>query len=521
MNFIWRKESKKGNALYTDIIAMGGKDLFETISMIFPPSSAPKLIKSDETSLKKRTEGNALFAKGEWSEAMEKYNESLCFAPQQSSNISLAYANRSSCFLNMKLYAEALVDIENAKKTGYPKNMMPKLDQRKATCLQGIQKGDTKSDEPLTKLSYDPDERFPCVANVVKVVKDSAENYSMIAKEDIPIGKTVIVEKAFFSYLYQNFGWKCNICLKSNANLMPCKKCTVAMFCSNECQASRLHDYECSYVANHENDVQSRRLLREVRGILVAIEMFANIDELMQFVETSIKNRDPSDVSLNDAKSRYRTFLMHERCTKNLNEEDMAFCIAPQYALLMGMPQVKAMFKQKKHLRFLMHLIGYHSLMSPEQNRDEHYNIHNQVNLITYYMGHSCASNLVSVHTNGHLIYVTARNIEKGQQLFDSTKSRQRSCCFENNVVCKCRLCTGKAVLPTQAERNRMLTDPNFKFIHAWPNLIWNLYDDKKKFQLTMDKCVKFLKDYSHIEWCDEIDRAINIYQAFVRTRVG
>lgn len=83
------------------------------------------------------------------------------------------------------------------------------------------------------------------MANVLKIKREFNGNFSVFAKEDIDVGQTVLVEKAFFTYLHNRFGVKCNICLKGNCNLMPCKRCNVAMFCSDECQGNCLHAYEC------------------------------------------------------------------------------------------------------------------------------------------------------------------------------------------------------------------------------------------------------------------------------------
>lgn len=57
----------------------------------------------------------------------------------------------------------------------------------------------------------------------------------MVATEDIDVGETVAVEKAFTAYVNTHQGFRCNICLKQNTNLVPCNKCTVAIFCHDEC----------------------------------------------------------------------------------------------------------------------------------------------------------------------------------------------------------------------------------------------------------------------------------------------
>lgn len=102
---LWRKESNKENALYEDIFVnnMCLPSLTRAFYAAQSTIKAPTIVKSDAKSLEKRTEGNKRFGKSEWAGAMENYSESLCLATPGSPNISLAYANRSACFLHLKV----------------------------------------------------------------------------------------------------------------------------------------------------------------------------------------------------------------------------------------------------------------------------------------------------------------------------------------------------------------------------------------------------------------------------------
>lgn len=73
---LWKKESTNVDALYVDILSLTGMT-HQTDSWEMDRSD---LVKSDEISLQKRMEGNALFAQNEWLAAILKYNESLRFA---------------------------------------------------------------------------------------------------------------------------------------------------------------------------------------------------------------------------------------------------------------------------------------------------------------------------------------------------------------------------------------------------------------------------------------------------------
>lgn len=193
---LWQKESKKSNALYVDISKMDehlmADDEYFLKAMTVTSNDEPLPKKNDAESLKKRQQGNELYTKRKWIEAIEKYNESLCYAKAGSQNASLAYANRSAVFFHMKQFDRCLKDIELAKKAGYPADLRQKLDQRKADCLKLIDEG-AQCVDTLVKLSYEADEKFPCLANVLHIEKDANGKCKVFAKDDIDVGKTILL----------------------------------------------------------------------------------------------------------------------------------------------------------------------------------------------------------------------------------------------------------------------------------------------------------------------------------------
>lgn len=286
------------------------------------------------------------------------YNESLRFAEEGSVNTSLSYANRALNFLKLKKHYQCLADIELANYSGYPQ--ISKLDQRKALCLKSVKEGDivdtvTKVLAILEtpKLSYDPNDKFPCLANVLNIECSGRGEVSIVAKEDIAVGQIIAIEESFSHSLHGRFGWKCYICLKQQFNLVPCKKCTVAMY------DSFLHKYECGKIMKGDR-------MEQMRGILVAINTFSNADEVMDFVDKTVKtgcNEVPDN--LIEARSKYRLFLklpLNSRICKS-----KFFCVDnvyPRvyqiYKFLLNIPRIGEFFKSLKHQRFLMYLIAHH-----------------------------------------------------------------------------------------------------------------------------------------------------------------
>lgn len=490
-----------------------------------------KCEKDDAIALEKRKEGNVLFGEQKWVKAMEKYNESLCFATS-SNTVSLAYANRASCFLHMGLPSECLIDIEFAKIAGYPENLMPKLDQRKADCLKLMQpnpKTNVKNSANFgAKLSFEPHKQFPCMADVLKIDKDGKGDFRVIATKNIDVGKTILVDEPFEKYIYRNRGRKCNICLKGNINLRPCEKCSIALFCTS-CLTNDLHEYECG-ISCSPNLMPNGNTMHLVRGILMAIRLFPNIDKLIEFVEQAIQsNRKEIPSDLVSAKSKYRAFLKLSTNLKKISDEIFGdtnvrdFFMA--WEVLKNIPKLKKTLQLKKHRNFLMHLLFHHV-----QIRDK--NIHrvrpwwldefeDEVEL-SYFFGRtavmepyfqrSCAPNVLYTDCDANSVYITVRPIKKGEQILISGSNflNPQAASVLWDVICKCKRCRGNTATP--AQQLRLESDPDFHDIEQSYKDLNQTFNDDKKLQAVINKCIAFQRKYSGVFWTYEIQRAMEIF---------
>lgn len=117
MDLLWKKK----DGLYVDLFD-GVKENDDTsLSDLLKSTAAP--VKNDIKSTLYRENGNEQKIKGNWYRAMRFYNDSLRYAENGSRNISLAYANRSLCFLKMEMFDKCIADIELAIKANYPEEM--------------------------------------------------------------------------------------------------------------------------------------------------------------------------------------------------------------------------------------------------------------------------------------------------------------------------------------------------------------------------------------------------------------
>lgn len=208
---LWKKESRKQNALYTNLLApsIDHWDPLVNMFVVATFDQQPHSQKSDAYALQKRNEGNEKFRARNWLDAIESYGDSLRFAQPKSEHVSLAYANRAACFLSLKMFQNCLKDIELATDAGYPKHLMPKLEERKKNCLKQMQE-DAQPERKL--LITEPDDQFPYLfAKVAEVRKSDNGDYSVFAKTDIDVGQTLIIEDSYEKCLLSNFGSTCNI----------------------------------------------------------------------------------------------------------------------------------------------------------------------------------------------------------------------------------------------------------------------------------------------------------------------
>lgn len=542
---IWKKESTKPNALYTDIFALSIFDM-ETAFDAFVRNieSTPQPKKDDAIALTKRNEGNAAFRKKAYRYAMELYNDCLRFAKPGSEHISLAYANRSACFIKLNMLEKCLNDIQLAKDAGYPAHLMSKLDQRRTECSERLENGETSHASVHTELSFEPNKNFPSMANVLKVQQtdgSNGSNYMVVAKQDIDVGQTIVVDDAMFPYVYNHFGLRCNICLKENENLVPCNECATAMFCPN-CHGHFLHEYECGLNVCGGCGINSD-FLCVVRSILLTIKMFPSVNELMAFVEEQIRNKKNKPTHLTDFESKYQVYFNSER-HQNLfsnNIDLLAMKIYPMYRVLLQVPQIKAMFESRKHQRFLMHLIADTSFImrgiitekkakqiAVPSNADP--NVTHLTSILVgsseepalysyypmmEYFPHSCYANAMRFTESGRTILITTRPIKRGEQVFKSNQPVEYADPKQQDPKLKCECADVfsrcKGVVADTEQRRQLAAEP------AFVEIMQNWGHKSKK---TINNCTTLLQKYGRMDWCDEIKLVLIAYHSCLCIRV-
>lgn len=457
--FMWQKESTRWSTNYVDIQLDSYDNICCVIMQVFPLSQP----KDNQKATEYRNEGNKAFSKEDWNEAMRLYNKSLCFAEWRTENMALAYANRSTCFLKLGKFKECLIDIELAKKANYPKCKMSKLEARKAECSRHVENSE-QSDSFQPKLSFERSEKFPSMANILEIKRNEMYGRHIVTKEDISVGQTVLIEKSFVKNAILAKDFRCNICVRSHTNLVPCSSCTANLFCVDECENHRLHSIECGLITKTDLGLNDCHKL-VLRSIITAISTIPSVGCLMRYVEKTIVCGEPfriPEYEPTDKLSRYRTFMELRFPESIETHENFIEGIHSVYHTLLRCRDIAAKFSTEKQKRFLKHLIAHHSAVI-------HYNSPASIEVTAFthltdlqplmasYFNHSCEPNIVTFAHDDLHVAVAVRPIKQGEQLFVSylgtevyqtIESRQTKIFKHYGFKCTCELCKSQATLP-------------------------------------------------------------------------
>lgn len=138
------------------------------------------------------------------------------------------------------------------------------------------------------------------------------------------------------------------ICLKSYENLVVCEDC-VLLHCVT-CNENSLHRLECGIkdgiISKDVGGILYQYPL--IRSILMAVDAFSNINNLMDFIEkTMIGNISHGTATSNGSSSKYRAFLKLEMEKKITTSHMSSFRSC--YEIILNHPETAAIFNTKRY----------------------------------------------------------------------------------------------------------------------------------------------------------------------------
>jgi len=404
------------------------------------------------------------------------------------------------------MYDKCLRDIELAIKANHPK--LSKLEQRREDCVKLMATTEQFENRwPKLELSFEADKTFPQLANVVEIVCNDKYGRHIIAKTDIPVGKTILIEKAFLSKMPPAASCEpvmCDTCLKTSMNFVPCDKCTV-LFCDTDCMdRNAFHKFECD---NFDSNL-SIPISILIRSVLTAIEAFPNVDNLIEEVENVVKRQVkelPRPTS--DLPSKYLEFLnLHCHLSSEKWEDMLHFgYIAHQY--LMSQNTLKEMFATKHQKNFLMHLLVYHSSIITSNSFKRNNGIIGFI--LGSYFNHSCAPNVLQSDNGDKRLMISLRPIKTGQQLYMRYLEEKDDLSENFGFLCECEKCKLTVAV---APRKLPITN-DLMYLTIMNETTPNDRQFDKNESLKIEKaCINILTKYGSYVWNEELEFVADMY---------
>ncbi|XP_077596830.1 protein-lysine N-methyltransferase SMYD4 isoform X1 [Stigmatopora nigra] len=179
-----------------------------------------------------RERGNASFKCKKYMEAALHYSQGVCLSPKSSDQLPLCYANRSAALFHLQRYQDALDDLSEAERNGYPAALVHKLEKRRAECLARFSPSDPRND-PEERLDMSPK---------ATVGSSPEKGRHVEASETIEAGEVILSDRPYSSVVIPGddaFGserLRCHACLNPTWRPVPCGGCSYERYCGARCR---------------------------------------------------------------------------------------------------------------------------------------------------------------------------------------------------------------------------------------------------------------------------------------------
>uniref|UniRef100_A0A182YE96 MYND-type domain-containing protein n=1 Tax=Anopheles stephensi TaxID=30069 RepID=A0A182YE96_ANOST len=218
-------------------------------------------LKDDNKARLARIKGNEMYHPRvmKYNDALVYYNEAIAFAPQDSVDRAIAYANRSIICLEQGMYGECLVNTQLARESSFPQRFLGILAIREAKAKAACQ----------------------AMRQQNKVGGNRNTNRNRHQAKDLRLH-----------------------------TLIPCEGCTMVMYCSEDCLSKarlQYHRYECTIIRNLWN-LSGVYAITVWRTIAKAILSFQNLQAMKEYLEMTLQLNQLCDIAANSlALTPYRT----------------------------------------------------------------------------------------------------------------------------------------------------------------------------------------------------------------------
>lgn len=400
--------------------------------------------KSDQISIQLCREGDNSLASNCYT-AMKCYNKSICHAPTDSNSLANGYSKRSALYFEWKEWKKSLENIEMSRKCiKFPDTLKIELDKREKICIKMIKEkksypNNTKHEtkQSYEKLSYPKHEKVPFVANCVELAENKEYGRHIIAKRDLNVGDVIGIDTAFIAILTNDYIYsRCTFCLSENSyNLIPCNKCTRAMFCNEKCRDaafSSFHKFECCVI----DGIYDTFMPTEIIALRLVLKLFANHEELEK-IKLFVSREDANSMNVFKIDHNCSSISEHYKAIYSLlshslertNELMFSFTFVASLIIIVmkNCPEIRELFKDSQ-LRGLFYRLLLHHIQSTECNSStlNHFANPSKTRLMDDYglgifpfvcmFNHECISNVTGFNYENNKNLVTVeRRIRAGE----------------------------------------------------------------------------------------------------------
>ncbi|KAG4078961.1 hypothetical protein HA402_010913 [Bradysia odoriphaga] len=397
-------------------------------------------------------EANRYFEQKKYFDALHSYNKSLCYAKPNSVDLANAFAGRSAVYFEMKRYANSLENIRLARiQSEFVTDT--NLDERESRCNEYLKDENVNDAGEKLSLSYTPHSRVPFLANCLELSEDDKFGRYIKTNRDLRPGDVVAIEEPLLKFIgvkakYFHRYQRCYNCFKSNhLNLLPGPHSV--MSCSQAC-----HDLSVEKNLDFDELIETELDWKVVKMIRIkdkSLAVTSSVDKLQKLYYGRTKTLFDFDLNhLNEGE--LQNVLL--KCSISLiggtnGEADSKLDV---FKLMIGA-------YHERYRDFLVQYVGHmmnvcrktqFSLNMFDEPLGQFEKIGNCLLPFGGLLNHSCDPNIFWVSANEKFVFIVAKPIRAGEQLFicyrktfleEPLASRQKALLEQYGFKCDCLAC--------------------------------------------------------------------------------
>uniref|UniRef100_A0A1Q3F091 SET domain-containing protein n=1 Tax=Culex tarsalis TaxID=7177 RepID=A0A1Q3F091_CULTA len=386
-------------------------------------------VKNNTKAAQARQEGNRLYLTKKYEKALEKYNESICYAEAGSEQLAMGYANRSAIYYEQGEYEFALLNIRLARDHNYPEKLMEKLDTREKNCRKKIDEGLAKDNVPCPRLgiNVEVNPKVPFLAKGIGMKQYPGSGRGLVAERSFKAGDVILNENTILSVVSVRYRYlNCSHCGISNQHsLIPCPNCVHCMYCSEECLVGdkHLHRFECGFGAQLGNVTFNCSNMGH-KLFFYGLQLFKDdLNQMMNYCErNAYTGADPftMDYRKYDPLEEFKLFIKSKITCNPLVEITFKLCAAASYVVLMKRPSIQTLFASKSQKQFFLNcLYNCHRVSAyfAWENNTPAGPISSGLTYIAKVINHSCDPNAMAFYDSERVKCILIRPVRKGEQI--------------------------------------------------------------------------------------------------------